>query len=681
MLLHYPPLRTHGGTELRSVFGKAVWGAVVALALCAPVAAAPRGAGDARAGAGGAQTHKKDKLDASLRANASSGAERPVIVTVKSGAKPGLRKRLESRGAKALSEHSIINALSVRVDAHGLAALLADPDVEYVSGDVDVASQGGGAKTSSVISNLKKTLALGNWFAGSSVTVALIDSGIAETPDFTGRIIGTYDFTNGQGGFAKAAVDEFGHGTHVAGLAGSSGAVSNGAYAGVAPGVKFLSLRVLDKKGTGKTSDVIAALQFAVANRARFGIRIINLSLGHPIYESATTDPLVQAVEAAARAGIVVVVAAGNYGTNPANGLPGYAGITSPGNAPSAITVGAASGANSVERHDDRVSAFSSRGPSWFDGYGKPDVVAPGEGLYSDGVEGSTLALTYPGLMSQGSNGKLMRLSGSSMATGVVTGLVAVMIEAHEYAAQARYNSLSKREKRATPYVAPVLTPNAIKAMLQYSATPLRDATGANYNVLTQGAGEVDGLGALILAYSADSSKAAGTTWMTAVTPTTTFGNSVETWSQQIVWGTRVVSGSGLVEVNQTAWAQSTTWGSGELDNIVWGTTDAEADNIVWGTAAELANVVWEGLVLEQDNIVWGTLSEWGVNLVWGTELVGVLEGDNIVWGTTEGEGDNIVWGTLTEGDNIVWGTVAYDSAVWGSNSKVMGFVLFRGIQ
>ena len=114
--------------------------------------------------------------------------------------------------------------------------------------------------------------------------------------------------------------DDYGHGTHVAGLIGSSGATSNSKYAGIAPGAKLLSLKVLDGKGTGKTSDVINALEFAVANRTRFGINVINLSLGHPIYESATTDPLVQAVEAAIRAGIVVVVAAGNYGYNPLTG-------------------------------------------------------------------------------------------------------------------------------------------------------------------------------------------------------------------------------------------------------------------------------------------------------------------------------------------------------------------------
>ena len=87
-----------------------------------------------------------------------------------------------------------------------------------------------------------------------------------------------------------------------------------------------------------RTSDVISAVEYATTNKAALGIDIINLSLGHPIYEPAASDPLVRAVEAAARAGIAVVVSAGNYGTNEVTGLPGYAGVTSPANAASAIT-------------------------------------------------------------------------------------------------------------------------------------------------------------------------------------------------------------------------------------------------------------------------------------------------------------------------------------------------------
>jgi serine protease AprX len=436
--------------------------------------------------------------------------------------------------------------------------------------------------------------------------------------------------------------------------------------------VKFLSLRVLDKKGIGKTSSVIAALEFAVANKDRFNIRIVNLSLGHPIYESATTDPLVRAVEAAVRSGIVVVTAAGNYGTNPETGKTGYAGLTSPGNAPSALTVGAATSNNTVERSDDRVAAFSSRGPSFFDGYAKPDVVAPGTGLLSDVNAASTLALTYPALVYSTSTGsKLMKLSGSSMATGVVTGLVAAMIEAHDYAAQQRYLDQGRQYKLAN-YVPPApLTPNAIKAMLQYSATPLSDATGVKYDLLTQGTGEVDGLAAIMLAYFADTAQPTGMAWMAAaLPPTTQFGTEVATWAQQIIWGTRVVSGSGLIETNQPAWTTATMWGSGELDNIVWGTfADAEGDNIVWGTSLVSTDVTWAGSVLEMDNIVWGTsFTDWGLNIVWETSI-GVIEGDNIVWGTMALEGDNIVWGTV-EFDNIVWGT-----------SRVLGLVLSGGVQ
>jgi len=255
------------------------------------------------------------------------------------------------------------------------------------------------------------------------------------------------------------------------------------------------------------------------------------------------------------------------------------------------------------------------------------------------------------------------------MATGVVTGLITAMIEAHEYGAYHRYQSTLSRGKKDEYVPSAALTPNAIKAMLQYSATPLRDENGAKYDVLTQGAGEVDGLAAITLAYMADTNLPFGAAWMPVVTPTTQFGQEVVSWSQSVVWGTHVVSGTGLMEINQSAWSEATMWGSGELDNIVWGTFASEGDNIVWGTALPLADVVWSGSILEQDNIVWGTaLATWGLNIVWGTPI-GVVEGDNIVWGTLSAETDNIVWGTV-EFDNIVWGT-----------SRVLGLVLAGGLQ
>ena len=139
-----------------------------------------------------------------------------------------------------------------------------------------------------------------------------------------------------------------------------------------------MGLKVLNGTGGGYTSDVIDAIEFATINRVSLGIDIINLSLGHPPFESASTDPLVQAVEAAVRAGIVVVASAGNNGRNPQTGLVGYAGISSPGNAPSALTVGAVRTQGTVPRADDRIPGFSSRGPTYYDGRAKPDIVAPG---------------------------------------------------------------------------------------------------------------------------------------------------------------------------------------------------------------------------------------------------------------------------------------------------------------
>ena len=190
-------------------------------------------------------------------------------------------------------------------------------------------------------------------------------------------------------------MDGYGHGTHVAGLIGANQAEVKG----VAPGVSYVSLRVLDNYGVGLTSNVIAALQWAVANKATYGIDVINLSLGHPIYEPAATDPLVQAVEAAVRAGIVVVASAGNYGTNPLTGQVGLRGHQLAGQR----ALGHHGGRDQDLRHgdarsDDLVADYSSRGPTWYDGFAKPDVVAPGHRLLAAAATNQTLYTLFPAL-------------------------------------------------------------------------------------------------------------------------------------------------------------------------------------------------------------------------------------------------------------------------------------------
>src|SRR5207244_1831600 len=167
---------------------------------------------------------------------------------------------------------------------------------------------------------------------------------------------------------------------------------------------RLIVLKALDQNGQGYTSTVVNALNFAVANKSALGIDVINMSLGHPIYEPAATDPLVQAVESAVRAGIVVVVSAGNNGGDPKTHEVGYAGISSPGNAPSAITVGALDMADTAARGDDSIPWYSSRGPSWYDAFQKPDLVVPGHHLVSDIDGDGTLYNTYPQLIVSGSS-------------------------------------------------------------------------------------------------------------------------------------------------------------------------------------------------------------------------------------------------------------------------------------
>jgi serine protease AprX len=648
-------------------FQKAVWGIALVFSLLLPSAglAGPHG------------SRKQDKVDSALRDRLRFGAAQPVIVRAKPGHRASVRNKVAAH-TESYREHKSIDAFSARLTPGQIRALAHDSDVDGVSYDADIvgfaSTPAGTVDTASIV---KQMVGVGDWFPGSSMAIAVIDSGIAPSADFDTRILGMYNFTNGAPGILTAPYDDYGHGTHVAGLIGSNGSSSNGKYAGVAPGVKFLALKVLDKKGSGRTSDVISALEFVVANKSTFGVRVVNLSLGHPIYESAKTDPLVIAVENAVRAGLVVVVAAGNYGTNPNTGLTGYAGIASPGNAPSAITVGAANTNGTVDRSDDRLAPYSSRGPSWYDGIAKPDVLAPGQALVSADASGSTLETSYPGLVIKSGNSKYLKLSGSSMATAVVSGMVVMAIEANASGALKRwqdYQITLKKSQRTTFVPPPELTSNAIKAMLQFSATPIHDEYDVSYGPLQQGTGMVNGLGLIYFAYYSDTTKSPGEYWMTLTgyPYSSYYGATNMAWSQSIIWGTRILAGTSVTDVNQYGWAANVVWGTGEDGNVVSGTADDDG-NVVWGTAADdEGNVVWgttiptsldltwSGNATWTNNVVWGTAAEdWEANVVWGTGLVGYFNGSSVMWGASAEEDGNVVWGTLNDGDDDLWGASA----------------------
>jgi hypothetical protein len=414
-----------------------------------------------------------------------------------------------------------------------------------VVGDVILPGNGDTSGPAVLPSVLLATLGVANspW-TGRGVGVAVIDSGLETSSAFRGRVAAFYDFTGG-GVRAASPFDDYGHGTHVAGIIGGSGALSKrNEYRGLAPNVKLVVLKVLDHRGAGYTSDVIRAIDFAVENRARYGIAIINLSLGHPIAQPAGADPLVLAVERASRAGIIVVVAAGNLGVNPTTGLPGYAGITSPGNAPSAVTVGAARTGDTVARGDDRIPKHSSAGPTWYDAFVKPDLLAPGHNIVAVGAKQSAIYQTYPSLRAPDPD--YIRLSGTSMAAAAASGSLAQMLEAN----------------RSVNSGHPDLTPNAAKAILHYTAVGIHDDLGLEYNPLRKGAGALNAKGANEYAASIDTSAPVGATWLlTLPVPWTEIGGEQLPWSEGVVWGGAVIWGS-TTSVHQTAWSNAVIWGS-----------------------------------------------------------------------------------------------------------------------
>ena len=250
---------------------------------------------------------------------------------------------------------------------------------------------------------------------GRNIAVAVLDSGVAHDVDLGDRVIASVNFAD-----SRTVLDPGGHGTHIAGTIAGNGARSNGEFVGVAPNANIVDVRVLDSNGAGRLSSVIAGIQWVLAHRETYGIRVINMSLGAPAWTSYRADPLAGAVEAAWNAGLVVVAAAGN--TGPARGS-----TASPGYDPYAITVGASDDAGTIDARDDSLAPFSSWGSA--DGNAKPDLVAPGRRIVSIRVAGSALDTLFSDRIVRAHNGATyLRLSGTSMATAVASGAVALLL-------------------------------------------------------------------------------------------------------------------------------------------------------------------------------------------------------------------------------------------------------------
>ena len=250
---------------------------------------------------------------------------------------------------------------------------------------------------------------------GQGVTVAVLDTGInGNLPDFAGRLVGGVDLTGANSPFT----DEFGHGTFVAGLVAGNGAASGGLYPGEAIGAYLVSIKVAGADGQTSISTVVSGVEWAIKNQAKYGINVLNLSLGAVPTGPTATEPMDQAVEQAWQAGITVVVSGGNSG-------PSAGTITSPGDDPLAITVGADADNDSTSPSNWYACPFSSVGPTEYDGWLKPDLVAPGRSVISLLDPGSTIAQYFPQAIVGTGN---FVGSGTSFSSAITAGAAALVL-------------------------------------------------------------------------------------------------------------------------------------------------------------------------------------------------------------------------------------------------------------
>lgn len=266
-----------------------------------------------------------------------------------------------------------------------------------------------------------------NGILGEGIGVAIVDTGICLHKDFTeggNRVIAFKDFVNGK----SEPYDDNGHGTHVAGIIGGNGYSSKGKYTGVAPKCNLIAIKVLDHRGDGNISDVLAGLQWIIDNRKKYNIRVVNISVGTMAKESLDENSLlVQGVNAVWDSGLVVVVAAGNNGPEPMS-------ISTPGISRKVITVGSSDDNVSVEVLGSKTKNYSGRGPTPYC-IKKPDIVAPGSNIISCNVN---RFITKGRMSSQRYKAESFPMmytikSGTSMATPVVSGAIALLLSAYPW--------------------------------------------------------------------------------------------------------------------------------------------------------------------------------------------------------------------------------------------------------
>jgi serine protease AprX len=545
---------------------------------------------------------------------------RVIVQSVDAGALGAVR-----RGVHGLLRRELTGAMAIEVNDEQLAALQRNPLFANISGDLPVVADLAASYDNAVTNKVTNAVTLWQGVSGgllglggtpantgAGVTVAVLDSGIATHTALDSRVIARVNLVSDEPGVTG---DPFGHGTHLAGIIGgnrtAASTVTSAFNGGSAPSVKLVDVRVLGKGGSGRTSDVIAGIDWVIAYRQAYNIRVINLSLGHPVMEPSLTDPLCRAVSRAVAAGITVAVSAGNYGLTAA-GEPVLGGITSPGNSPDALTVGSTDTKDTVDPSDDVVAPYSSRGPARYEIVVKPDIVAPGTKLVSLEAQNSYISGSYPQWhMAGAGKNAYLRLSGSSMSTAVVSGGVALLLTAQPQMAPAQVKMALQMSARFMPKdgligagtgsvdfarALKISQSGLINSLLSTITNLLGGGSGAAFRdagTLIDRIYDRSGVRLLGLLDFLPLFKNAGTAErgvLQLLGSSNPIGNSapnyvvwgnVAGWSTSyyVVWGNSIQAPSG----------QYVVWGNNNLSDpnyVVWGNSDtADGSYVVWGNS------------------------------------------------------------------------------------------------
>jgi serine protease AprX len=483
-----------------------------------------------------------------VAAPAAAASTTETVIVSSTGALSPVAAVLGVLGS-VLTQYSIIDAVEATIPTAMQAVLASLPGITVtpdLSVNVQSTTESTGPHTPSDVF-LQQTGAdtlAADGDTGQGVTVAVLDTGVDNLPDFAGRLIGGVDLT----GEGNPFQDDYGHGTFVAGLIAGDGASSNGQYSGEAPGANLVSIKVAGANGMTHLSTLLSGLQWAVNNASTYDIKVLNISLGFQPFVSTVLNPLDQAVQAAWNLGITVVVSAGNAG--PSNGT-----ILSPGDDPLVITVGALDDMAAPSVAGDEMNDFSSVGPTSPDGWAKPDLVTSGRSVVSLAAPGSTIYDSNPSARIGAGN---FVGSGTSFSAAITSGAVALILSDN-----------------------PGLTPDQVKARLLGSTNP-----GPVGNPF------VDGHGALN-AYAAATSGSMNLNQSAGVLLPTLEGQTVSLSPSRGIntWNTSLWSGPSWSGPTGSAW-NGYDWTGSAWNGWVW-TGSAWNDSAWTGSAWNAA--AWTG--------------------------------------------------------------------------------------